>query len=416
MKKRQKIIYGILLPTAAALALTGALGVQESQARYVTVAGWHTQVYDPANAVTSSLLVRGGQTVMIGELAPESSYQLPVRFAAEGANVTGALSCEALEHGEYIQVDYPSNLTLIQGTPQNFTLTLTPTALALDPRDETVTVKLRMRWEEDPALEAILQIELLPAGQQTSVSQTSGTARDLSEYVTIMEDYAPGSLLGMTCNIPEDCTSWQLGMLDGNFQDVAFPAGTRYSLDGGESYRMLPKDARIDLAADAGTPVSVWFDFSQVATEKTVFGGMLSISVSGEAAGQWYGKNIFSVNAELELPADSEKGSVAMVTRQRPLELTVPQAWDHTQMEYTLTRQGAESDAPMPTVTVKDGKVLVSATDGQAKPGTYTLVLSWKVGQLEIARRQIVLFVNYSAYAASVNTAQTTITKGGQTQ
>lgn len=416
MKKQKTMIYGILLSALVAVALAGSLCMQESQARYVSVAGWHTQVYDPVNTVTSSLLIKGGQTVLIGKVPAEEAYQLPVWFAAEGGNITGNLVCEAVENGEYITVDFPKDITLVQGVPQNFTLTLEPTVLAKDPRTENVPVKLRMYWAEDPALEAVLQLELLPVGYREEESQPDGQLRDLSEYVTIMEKYAPGSLLSMTCNIPAECTAWRLGMLDENSLDMPFPALTRYSLDSGKSYRMLPKAGWIDLPLQTDAPVTVWFDFSYVETDKTVFGGLLSITVSGEAAGQWHGKNIFSVDAELSLPTSSADGSVVVVTQDTPLEILIPADWANTQLEYTLTRQGKHSDAPLPAVTIQEGKIIVSAEDGLPKPGTYILTLMWMAGDLQVAQRQIVLFVNYSAYADCVNTLQQaapTTTEGG---
>ena len=410
MKIKNKIAYGMLLPVAALALLSASLGVQESQARYVTVAGWHTQMYEPAESVTSSLLVRGGHHVLIGTLTPQSVYQLPVWFAAEGGNITATLVCETVECGEYVTVDFPANLTMVQGTPQNFTLTIQPTELAQNLPEDGVDVELLMYLEEDPSLKASLHIQLLPAAQeiQTAQTQADGTRQDLGSYVKIMEDYAPGSLLGMTCTIPEGCTSWRMGMLDGKSLNMPFPAGTRYSLDDGKSYWMLPKDTWIDLPVDTGAPVTLWFDFSRVDTDKIVFGGILNITVSGEAEGQWYGENIFSVNAKLELPSNSQESSVALLTQDAPLQLSVPAQWDRTRLEYTLTRQGKESDAPMPAVTVTEGKITVSAQDGQPKPGTYLLTLTWLIDDLQIARRQIVLFVNYTAYAEPVNIPEVT--------
>lgn len=416
MKKQKKILYGMLLSALMAAVMTGSLCVQESQARYVSVASWHTQIYDPVNTVTSSLLIQGGHTVLIGKISSEEAYQLPVWFAAEGGSITGNLVCEAVENGEYITVDFSQNLTLVQGVPQNFTLTLEPSALAKDPRTENVPVKLRMYWAEDPSLEALLQLELLPVGTREEESQPEGNLRDLSSYVTVMENYAPGSLLSMTCNIPEECTLWRLGMLDGDSLDMPFPALTRYSLDNGQSYRMLAKDGWIDLPVGTGEPVTVWFDFSCVGKEKTVFGGLLSITVAGETAGQWYGKNIFSVDAELALPPCSEDGSVAIVTQDTPLELLIPANWANTRLEYTLVRQGKQSEAPLPKVTVQEGKIIVSAEDRLPKAGTYLLTLFWMVDDLQVAQRKIVLFVNYSSYADVVNIPQETVaitTEGG---
>lgn len=417
MKIQKKIAYGLLLPAAALTLLAAGMSLQESQARYVTVAGWHTQVYEPADAVTSSLLIKGGHNVLIGTLAPDTAYQLPVWLAAEGGNITGTLVCEPLENSEYITVDFPENITVVQGVPQNFTLTIQPTELALGLLEEKIPVKVRMYWAEDPSLEATLQLEIDPAFREdNSTAQPSGTMRDLGSYATVMQDYAPGSLLGMTCNIPIGCTSWRLGMLDGNSMDMPFPAGTRYSLDNGQSYYMIPKDGWIDLPVDTGAPVQLWFDFSCVGAEKTVFGGILSITVSAEAKDQWYGKNIFSVNANLELPNNSEDGAVALVTQDEPLQLSIPFDWDRTRLEYTLTRQGGDSEAPLPTVTVKDGKILVSAQDGQPKPGGYLLTLTWMIDDLLIARRQIVLFVNYTAYAEPVNIPEMTAPAGTEPQ
>jgi hypothetical protein len=410
MKNQKKIAYGILLPAAALALLAAGMSLQESQARYVTVAGWHTQVYEPADAVTSSLLAKGGHQVLMGAIKPDSSYQLPVWVAAEGGNITGKLVCEPLENGEYITADFPENLTLVQGVPQNFTLTLQPTELAQNLQTEKVRIVLRLYWAEDPALEATLQLEIDPALQEESEDvQPGGVMRDLGNYVKIMEDYAPGSLLGMTCDIPQDCTSWRLGMLSGTSMDMPFPAGTRYSLDDGQNYWMLPKDGWIDLPVDTGAPVRLWLDFSRVDVDKTVFGGILSITVSAASDGQWNGKNIFSVNANLELPGNSEDTAVALVTREKPLTLMIPSKWDRTRLEYTLTRQGKQSDAPMPVVTVKEGKILVSAEDGLPKPGTYLLTLRWWIDELQIASRQIVLFVNYSVYAEPVHIPQETI-------
>jgi hypothetical protein len=117
---------------------------------------------------------------------------------------------------------------------------------------------------------------------------------------------------------------------------------------------------------------------------------------------------VCSVNAELSLPGDSENTAVAVVTQHRSLQLQIPRMWDGTQLEYTITRQGKQSSAPMPSVAVGDGVLTVSAEDGLPKPGTYILTLTWKYGEVEIANRRIVLFVNYSAYADAA-----IITEGG---
>lgn len=410
MKKQKLIAYGILLPAAALALLAAGLGVQESHARYVTVAGWHTQVYEPADAVTSSLLVEGGHTVLIGTVTPQDSYRLPVWFAAEGGNITGTLVCKPLKNGKYVTVDFPANLTMVQGTPQNFTLTIQPTELAQSIPAEGVDVELQMYLAEYPSLKATLQLELQPGTQEEeeSTSKPTGVLRDLGSHVTIMENYAPGSLLGMTCDIPQGSTLWRLGLLDGNTQKMPFPAGTRYSLNGGESYWMLPKDAWIDLPLNEEAPVALWLDFSRVDTDKIVFGGILNITVSGEAEGRWHGEKIFSVNAKLELPGNSADTAVALVTQEKPLQLTIPSQWDNTRLEYTLTRQGQESEAPLPTVTVKEGKIIVSAEDGLPKPGAYVLTLTWLIDDLQVARREIVLFVNYSVYAEIVDIPQST--------
>ena len=415
MKKRNKIAYGILLPVMAAAVLAGSVCLPESHARYVSVAGWNTQVYDPENTVTSSLLAQGGHTAVLGSISPEDSYQLPVWFLSEADNCTGTLVCETVENGEYITADFPQQLTLAMGVRQTFTLTLTPTQIAQS-LTETVTVTLQMYWKENPDLKATLQLTLTPS-QTQSPSQPSGTLQDLSGYVTVMEKYAPGGLLGMTCNIPEGCTAWRLGLLDENSLDVAFPAGTRYTLDGGQSYYMLPKDGWIDLPVTTGAPVSIWFDFSRVETAKIIHSGILSITVSGESAGQWYGKNVFSVNADLQLPANSENSATAVVTRNTPLQLSIPQNWENIRLEYTLTRHGTHSDAPMPAVTVKENKMIISAQDAQPKAGTYTLELVWMADQLQVASRRVVFFVNYTPYAEGANTLQTAsiLTEGEET-
>ena len=418
MKKQKKIAYGILLPVMAAAMMVAGLCVPESEARYVTVASWHTQMYAPESGLSSSLLIKGGHTVMIGEMTADGNYQLPVKFTSTGANMTGTLVCEAVENGEYVTAEFPETLALTKNVAKSVTLTLKPAAIAQEARTETVTVKLQMYWKDDPSMAATLQMDLLPPGKTPAgETPTSGTARDLSNYVKIMEDYARGGLLSMTCTIPDDCTSWRIGMLDKNNQYAALPAGTRYSLDGGKSFRMIPKSTWLALPVNTGAPVEIWFDFSLAGEDSVIVGGIINIAVSGEAAGQWHGKNIFSVNANLDLPGGPEDTEVAVVTRNQPLVLSVPAKWDRTQLEYTITRQGKTSSAPLPKVTVQEGKVTVSASDGLPKAGTYILTLTWKINGLQVAQRQVAVFVNYSVYADPANIPQTvtTIMEGGET-
>jgi hypothetical protein len=409
MNSKKIIAYGILLPVLAATALLFGTGIGDTQARYVTVAGWHTQVYEPADAVYSNILEQGGQTVLLGQLDPAEEYTTQMWVASVGANTTGKLVCEPVENGEYVTVSFPEQLTLVDGVPQEFTLTLNPTALAQDIRRETVTVKLRMYWQQDPALEAILELDLLPVGteQQPNVPEAGSDKRDLSTYVTFMENYAPGSLLSVRCNIPQDSTSWRLGLLDGDSREKPFPAMTRYSLDGGRNYYILAQEGEISLPVDTEAAVDVLLDFSRADISQIINNGIINLHVSG-SADSWTGTSVCSVNAELSLPGDSENTAVAVVTQHRSLQLQIPRMWDGTQLEYTITRQGKQSSAPMPSVAVGDGVLTVSAEDGLPKPGTYILTLTWKYGEVEIANRRIVLFVNYSAYADAA-----IITEGG---
>ncbi len=415
MDMRKKITYGILLPVLAATVLTAGAGIGEAQARYVTVAGWHTQIYAPANAVNSNILAEGGQTVLLGETDPATDCSMDVWFASTGGNTTGRLVCEPVENGEYVTAVFPSQLTLVDGVRQTFTLTLRPTVLAQTARQETITVKLRLYWQPNPQLSATLELVLLPTEgtyQNAVVSDAAKSNKlDLTSYLTFMENYAPGSLLPVSCRIPEGCTAWRLGLLDGEAMEKAFPAMTRYSLDGGDHYYMLGRQSHIALPVNTET-VNVLLDFSRVDVSDIIYNGLINLCVSADAD-SWTGTSMCSVNAELTLPGHSENTAVAVVTRQQPLQLSIPRLWDGTVLEYTIQRQGKASEKPMPAVTVGDGVLTVSAEDGQPKPGTYVMTLSWKYGDVEVASRRIVLFVNYAAYADAVNPAARILAEGG---
>lgn len=194
MAKKQKYAYWLLL-TAALCAGTTLLAAPATQARYVNTASWYTVAEPAGDVVTSDCLEavsRPPVTVLLGSMALEPreiSFTLDSR-----ADLSGKLNW-TVDQPEYMNVSLrigtrvlnPGDLIgLSRDIPVTVVMTLTPTELAAQPREE-MTVGISVNWRDTLAGTFQIGLEPVEGQEEPTIEETPGAEPAVEEPKTETE-------------------------------------------------------------------------------------------------------------------------------------------------------------------------------------------------------------------------------------
>ena len=142
MVKKKKISYWLLLVALVFFAET-ILSVGTTRSSYNNTVVWNT-VVQPEDTISSNCLIKGGQTILLGDVSAESLVAIEL-LSLESDVVTATLSCHLVDenHEKYLHAELLAyNMTLGQGSSTAY-LSLVPqmASMALwDPVDVDIYV------------------------------------------------------------------------------------------------------------------------------------------------------------------------------------------------------------------------------------------------------------------------------------
>ena len=187
MKKYRITAYWYLLLGLVIAAGVFRFSIGKTGARYVTVAGWQMQIVESDLEIKSNFLRSGGQTVLMDALDPADTRELTVSLESVHGNQFVAPKLEILEYGEYLKIDYPESVSLSEGVTQVFTLSMMPTKLAVDVRENEITVKFRL-YLDGTDIGSIFHVTLLPVEAPQATEPTVDATSPTDETTTPTED------------------------------------------------------------------------------------------------------------------------------------------------------------------------------------------------------------------------------------
>lgn len=394
MEQTRKHTYWLLLPVCVLLLLSLLVcTVGRTQSRYTTVTGWQMALTTQQAVVESNLLTAYGQTVLL-DLPVEESRIIPLSLSLSGASYcSGTLTCEIEAGEEYLEAVFSQSEIYLDDQAATATLTLTPTAQALA-LTTAETAALRISWvsESGEPLQAEFYITLRPAESAEDEDSVAAETTAEDSWVTGMENFAPDGLLALRVNAPDGCDKVLLTAASGE----PFPAMTRYSTDGGSTYTLLYDGGTIELAGSS----SVLLDCSRADISSVVTDDCMAITASALSGQTVVSSCSFDTMADLKLPSVVPEKVPAIVTEDAPLVIYASDYYGTSSAEVhrLFSTENEGTGEAMPEIIVQDGIVLITSADGQARPGTYRLALTWNYEDIQIARREIVFYVNYTAY------------------
>ena len=217
---------------------------------------------------------------------------------------------------------------------------------------------------------------------------------EVGAWMSGMTNFAADGVLPLQIDVPDGCSVLQVELGVDEAPVGAFPAGTRYSTDGGASYTLLYNPYVIRFTPEEGAQTaSVLVDVSAVEISAE---SLLTVTASAIKEGQIFTVSSIPVQAILEVPAVELKMNPPVLTAERSIQFIMPIYGDSNTV--TVTPLNQEQTEGLPSMILQDGQLTISSDGGVAKPGTYQAVLTWSWRDLEIARQEIVFYVNYTPY------------------
>lgn len=389
---------------------------------------------------TSNCLVEGGQTVLLSDWEIDSGktmVEVPITIQSAERDSIGYLSCThpvgVIQAGLYTDAGVPIQsdelFTVESGTSKIVTLKMTMDSRKAAELSSDTTQNIQVVWNtgsEDQAdhrmLSGAFRITLVKGTSPTDGGMTAAGA-DVSQQTqeaasaTVAEmDYVKPECDNFTSmtpwvakvQIPEDATAMDLRFGTDGDQGKRFPAYTRYSIDGGNTYTMLYNGGAIHLTPDGGRDVTLLIDFhkceynwvtaSDYVVESTVTYVDQKVSQTDHLPMASENRERLQVSANAQLP---------FVTAETSLELQVDSDVGNVDyiLEY-LTKSGYVSvDTATNPIQISanldqeqqhgSGTLTISSEGGTALPGTYRLSVRQKVGGVVVEKKEIVLFVHY---------------------
>lgn len=247
------------------------------------------------------------------------------------------------------------------------------------------------------------------AGDDTTGGDTTGddtTGDDTNEtpvepevgnWLSGMTSFAADGVLPLWVDIPEGCGEVQVELGADDAPAGVFPAGTRYSTDGGASYTLLYDPYVIGFTPEEGAQTaSVLVDFSAVEISEE---SLLTVTASAIKEGQIFTVSSIPAQATLKIPAAELDTNPPVLTAERSIQFVMPVYGDSH--SATVTPLRVEQTEGLPSMALEDGILTISSDGGAAKPGTYLTTLTWHWKGLEIARQEFTFYVNYTPYVTN---------------
>lgn len=248
----------------------------------------------------------------------------------------------------------------------------------------------------------------IPTGNEAPVIQLSTLGSSPS-----------GAALPVKVGVVEGIEQIQLGTgSNGETGISAFPAYTRYSLDGGESDYMLYRAGLITLEADAAQPAAVLLELPAAAQAED-----REVVLTAQAFANQSLIGSASVSTKVTMEQLCQIRS-PILSQKSPLEMVLPGGWKDGMLEYAiemLSNVSADGEVPEQTYVKVDltgekpGLVVTYSADpenGEAAhmlkiqtgetlptPGTYRVNMKWTYEGICFEQTQITFFVNYSVYS-----------------
>lgn len=408
MSGQRKITYLALV--LAVLTLTACLvaGLGNANARINAAAGWQMELNQkPDKVVLSSDVLEKGNTVVLSDMDlsdAEPKRDFTVSVAVEEGTLSGTLYCTT-----------DSYLTAQCSAPQEnfseteFTITITPTQAAMALTEPVISV-VEVQWNED--LWANFQVKLLPVlteepsneeeGGDTSDETTGETEpeipeRDVSylphevDFISGMNAFVSNELLVLNVIVPTACNRLELG-----FDGATFPAMTRYSLDGGNTYVTLYDPRYLVIEPEEAQAITLLLDMEQAGLaegEHNLFGYAYYNDQTRGAA-------IKEVELLQPLQQLDIEGQLVVLNENITLTTSFPQNIGGAIASMSLVRLDGTTDRMPDLSQDANGTVIIqtSGSDGRAKAGAYRLTVKWTYADVLVAQRELEFYVNYSDY------------------
>ncbi len=454
------------------------IGTTESYARYEDTFSCRTVlVPGEKNTAQSDLLVMSTdaqQIVLVGELSSES------RTKTVSFNITAGENPEkgkfSLTNGStgYVEVLASTDsgnlehaeLTVPEGTSKKVTLTFTAKDMAFSSPHEELDLDIEVIWGE---LKGTFRVTIpeIKAQEQESGGETADEPQNLdlnsseeaevpSEPQTAEEEaenkgpaengimsigiFDASGLLPVKVTLKDEATEAVFGMYDQNKQEPQnFPAKTRFSLDGGETFFILAEESKAEInKEDIDQDKGILFDFSKTNLAETESisvamrpwnGGLAdqicSVTVD-TGAEKFFRTEEYSGEAMIEVSRDesgertgSEGWKICTLDGSNSIEFFFPAEWAEAELSatvqiLTLAENGtavynsAEEIVTEYKVNEETGiQSLRIGTDGKSpKAGTYRVYLTWKYKDIVFMKTEIPFFINYSTPFGSVPDSQ----------
>lgn len=408
-------------------------------------------------------------------------------------------------------VDPTEDIELLKDVEMDFNMTITPSSLARSTAHEALKLHVLVTWGEDmwgtfqvllPEVKAPEEETTAAPSQPAAVSEgettettettaateptettaatapTETTAATESTETTepaptpaeigmaTIKSFAQAEALPVKLALTRDVTTVKLGLWveepveetaeDGTVTQTtqmvlsAFPEGTRFSVNGGESYYMLTDSRIVELDLNNLTELSVLLDFShaEIVQEEKLRLAMEAwagetLLASRDASTTADVSELFQVltHTLVQTAQETESGETTEATeateatettapttvsaitgwqcrvlnQSNCLELVLPLHWWDADLQYsvdilTLTEAGIPEYRP---VTLSADGLSAKRTTyggvhnlvfqiGQTLPqaGTYRVNMTWKYKDICFAKTQTTFFINYSALTA----------------
>lgn len=452
-------------------------------------------------------------TVLVGQIPLDSSAKVTFWVKSSGENTKGKLAWSVKEeaYANYLNVSVMSGLDVVDPTEDiellkdvemDFNMVITPSSLARSTVHEALKLHVLVTWGEDmwgtfqvllPEVKAPEEETTAAASQPAAVSEGETTTATETTVATeptettvatentettepaptpadigmaTIKSFAQAEDLPLKITLTPDITRVKLGLWvekaveetapDGTVTQTtrmvleAFPEGTRFSVNGGESYYMLTDSRIVELDLNNLTELSVLLDFShaELAQEKKLCLAMEAwagetLLASRDASTTADVSELFQVltHSLVQTAQETESGETTeaaeateaaettaptmapiatgwqsrVLNQSNYLELVLPLHWWDADLQYsvdilTLTEAGIPEYRP---VTLSADGLCAKRTTyggvhnlvfqiGQTLPqaGTYRVNMTWKYKDICFAKTQTTFFINYSALTA----------------
>jgi len=225
-------------------------------------------------------------------------------------------------------------------------------------------------------------------------------------------------ILPVSVILREEVTHYYLGLQDSEAEEltlVSFPAGTRYSLDQGNSYFLIYEPSVIYLEPTEAKKTVIFIDYSNavLAAEE-----QLVLAAEAYASQSLLGQSVISTTADLQ---DICLTETRILNRNADLNMQLPEGWQNCQLEYTAellsvkdlsedteTEQLSAEYIPVDLTAggltaehlTEEEHALVFRIGEQLPPaGTYRIHIKWNYEGVCFAQTQTSIFINYTVYS-----------------